>query len=280
MKKTLAILFLGLAILCNAQTHRFYYDVEFRKDSLSEDTFKELFVLDIDKEETKFYANRYLVADSLMNLPNIGELIVSGAVVLHPHLKERLKRKTGSDENINYHSPGLSTYYFVKTKDVQKWKILPEKKGIQGFTVQKAITDFGGRQWEAWFSVDIPFSEGPHKFRGLPGMILELYDTKKNYVFSFVGKKTLNERVDTSFFLETDFGFRKPIEVNEKKWKEIQMQYFEAPFKETGGKMYKVVNGEMQEIDMREKVRQHQERMRKENNPIELNKAVKYPTKK
>ena len=52
--------------------------------------------------------------------------------------------------------------------------------------VQKASCDFGGRRWEAWFTPEIPYSEGPYKFCGLPGLILNIADTDGHYVFELL----------------------------------------------------------------------------------------------
>lgn len=56
------------------------------------------------------------------------------------------------------------------------WQITEESKIIQNFNCTKAMVDFRGRTFVAWFATDIPVSFGPWKFHGLPGLILEVYD--------------------------------------------------------------------------------------------------------
>ena len=63
------------------------------------------------------------------------------------------------------------------------WEINTETKKIGSFDCQLAKTNFRGRQYMAWFCKDIPFSDGPWKFSGLPGLILEIYDSKMDYQF-------------------------------------------------------------------------------------------------
>ena len=82
-------------------------------------------------------------------------------------------------------------YYVFESRDEMKWKIEKETKNLENYKLQRATTNFGGREWIAWFSSDIPISEGPYKFRGLPGLILFLEDSKQNFVFSFKRNKNL-----------------------------------------------------------------------------------------
>ena len=43
------------------------------------------------------------------------------------------------------------------------------------------------KQYEAWFTENIEIQNGPYIFYGLPGLILEIYDTKKEYSFKLLG---------------------------------------------------------------------------------------------
>ena len=52
-----------------------------------------------------------------------------------------------------------------------------------------AKRQLGGRSYEVWFAPDIPISDGPWKFYGLPGLILEAYDIQHHYEFTFLGMR-------------------------------------------------------------------------------------------
>ena len=73
-----------------------------------------------------------------------------------------------------------STYLF----DGQKWQLSEGGKPVNGYSCRKAFVYFGGRQWEAWYTAEIPFQEGPYKFTGLPGLILEIYSLDGDYHFT------------------------------------------------------------------------------------------------
>ncbi len=74
------------------------------------------------------------------------------------------------------------------------WSIHNEKKIIQQYSCQRATGSFRGRNYEAWFAIDIPIHEGPYKFGGLPGIILEINDSQMHYHFKCITLKTLDTK--------------------------------------------------------------------------------------
>ncbi|MGN7986011.1 GLPGLI family protein [Pedobacter sp. 22226] len=73
------------------------------------------------------------------------------------------------------------------------WKILKDTMSFSGIPCQKAITRFKGRNWIAWFATEIPFQSGPWKLNGLPGLIVEAYDDKKEVKFEFAGLENVKD---------------------------------------------------------------------------------------
>ena len=56
-----------------------------------------------------------------------------------------------------------------------KWVLTRDSKNVLGFKTRKAIGQLKDNQvTEAWYSVDLPYSNGPSNFQGLPGLILEV----------------------------------------------------------------------------------------------------------
>ncbi|WP_299433839.1 GLPGLI family protein [uncultured Aquimarina sp.] len=70
-----------------------------------------------------------------------------------------------------------NVYYKVKDSILPKfdWQITGEQKEILGYTVQKASSTYKNRTIAAWFTNDFAISDGPWKFYGLPGLILEAH---------------------------------------------------------------------------------------------------------
>ena len=58
------------------------------------------------------------------------------------------------------------------------WELKDGEKEILGYLCKKATVSFRGRNYEAWYTRDLPIPDGPWKFNGLPGLILEIADDK------------------------------------------------------------------------------------------------------
>ncbi|WP_417431832.1 GLPGLI family protein [Halpernia sp.] len=67
------------------------------------------------------------------------------------------------------------------------WDLVAEQKTINSYKVSKAECELFGRKWIAWYTVEIPIQEGPYKFKGLPGLILQISDSKNEYNYNFSG---------------------------------------------------------------------------------------------
>lgn len=132
----------------------------------------------------------------------------------------------------------------------------------------------------AWFSQEIPFQEGPYKFRGLPGLIFEIYDTKDNFIIKLIGSKKINNTPDTSRVVESNFG-KKPVFITREKYIELMINDYNNPFSDltSSGENWELgINGKI--IKTREGLLEvkkfYQDEKRRHNNPIDLNMAIKY----
>ena len=72
----------------------------------------------------------------------------------------------------------------------QQWTLKDEQQTIHGYRCQKATCHWRGRDYEAWFTTEIPIQRGPWKFGGLPGLILKLNDTQKLYTWEAVSLRS------------------------------------------------------------------------------------------
>jgi GLPGLI family protein len=66
----------------------------------------------------------------------------------------------------------------------QDWQLTTIQDTIAGMRCYQATTCYGGRNYVAWYNPDIPISDGPYVFAGLPGLIVKISDEKKWYSFT------------------------------------------------------------------------------------------------
>jgi len=182
---------------------RFYYDYFFEFDTITlNDTREDLIILQVGQNISKSYSYPSFYYDSLRASPdgervmreNRRELAISvvetgkppkgfvrGSMVTRVYKNYPEGQMTITDR--------ISSNHYVYKDDLNShvWQITDSTKTILDYSVQMAVGDFRGRRWTAWFAPDIPISDGPWKFNGLPGLIMEAYDTEKHYRFIIVG---------------------------------------------------------------------------------------------
>lgn len=274
MNKFLLIIILSSFSL-KAQTHRFIYEYHFKTDSTFAEKRKVSMVLDINPDQVKFYNYDFVVTDSINKTRGQNSTIWDDTPAL--------TRKKNSTINTNYIM--IQNMFIVETDDKINWNLGDETKTMGGYKVQKATAKFGGRNWTAWFTKDINLNEGPYKFRGLPGMIFEIYDDKDNFRFSLVKSYKIPKTYDTKEILE-NFGGQKPVKISEEKLKKMMLDSYNDPlhtFKEEyknntdPSARFMVMGIEVKKPEQfKELSEMMQKSIKKNNNPIEIDKAIKY----
>ena len=131
------------------------------------------------------------------------------------------------DNNIYIEKKDLMGKYFIveESMDNPKWKMLNEQKQILDYMCMKASIETEEGVTVAWFTPQIPVSNGPDKWGGLPGMILELEanDGEVSYTASEI------EMTDEVSIQTPKDGKKVSAEeyekIREKKMKEMEEMY-------------------------------------------------------
>ena len=76
---------------------------------------------------------------------------------------------------------------YTEPFDEIEWTVGDSTKNILGYECIMAETYYHGRHWTAWFTPEIPLSDGPWKLCGLPGLILEATETSGQHSFTATG---------------------------------------------------------------------------------------------
>lgn len=154
----------------------------------------DLMRLDIGTKVSKFYSYTYVQAQEYFQ-----KAILTGSIDM-----KAIKGKVGTLKWTLYRNDPegfTSVYDFVYSDNYRikeptqtpQWRIVADSvKTILNYKCTMAVTDFKGRRWTAWYTEDIPISQGPWKLIGLPGLILSARDSEKQFVFEASGLEQIN----------------------------------------------------------------------------------------
>lgn len=294
--KNIILLFLCFTVSANAQINRFFYEYKFIPDSNNKtDVKNEMMYLDIDQKGSRYYSRDKYVSDSTNQAEMEKQILSSSGNI---NIKRNEKQGIVSFK-VTKTYPDFTTYLFrnissdkykIKEDYKPEWKILADKQKIGEYNAQKATTSFGGRDWIAWFSTDIPFQDGPYKFYGLPGLIVKIEDTTGSHIMTLVGNKTLPASTGEEKELELPKNMRvfgmggKELEVTKDQFRKAWKAYVNDPTKnmremmmgntDTSKVTFKVKTADGKEMSdpnqvFREMEKRTKESLAKNNNPIE-----------
>lgn len=185
------------------------YEVRFLGDSTNSQSVRtELAHLLINKSLSLFEfcqsaaldSATYLVQDEKEQKRLLSELN-QGLAIPYKILKKG-NRMTTYDLLFNdrLNTSGIGFYY---DEAIPEWSLTADTSNINGVLCQKAITELGNRTWTAWFTTEIPISDGPYKFAGLPGLVVQVQDEQAHWLFNLTDitnavnyAATLNRQLD------------------------------------------------------------------------------------
>ena len=96
--------------------------------------------------------------------------------------------KNYRDSTMHFDGFIMGRYYYEEPMHQMEWRLGDETKEILGHECRKATCRWRGRDWTAWYS-ELPYSDGPWIFGGLPGLIMELTDATGEHKIRAKGLK-------------------------------------------------------------------------------------------
>ncbi|MCQ9638958.1 GLPGLI family protein [Chryseobacterium sp. WG14] len=285
MKKLIALTILLVSIIANAQNQRFMYEYRYVTDSTAGGQPEtEIMLLDVVPKGSKFYSKDTFETDSLI-AATMEKQFKAGSEELNfsgIQYKGKIRysvEKMYPDYSVIFFNNLIADEYMVKDERKQQWNILSDKTKIGEFTVQKAVCDFIGRKWTAWFTTDLPIQDGPYKFHGLPGLIVKLEDATHTHSFELKGNTKLSAGYEWKSTKEKE-RFNPIIMVNEEKYRKAFKEYRADPMKSERQMMAQGVvikeidaSGKMttaSDSEKRDKEIKRRNDVQKENNILEL----------
>lgn len=214
LKVFLLCVFFGTGILYSQETKstiEVKYLVTFLSDSTNVNSGQqELTSLLIGNEVSLFKSLQKAKYDSLTDAEvtrSVAEAKGGRAIInIGKYPPAKFKPETyKSGLNVTVYDELMKTVYSFPLEKQIVWEILEETKMIGGYRCNSAKASFNGRNYVAWFAKDLPFNEGPYVFKGLPGLILEVYDSQRFYVFTLAAVNRVSKSIVTPSAIETTY---------------------------------------------------------------------------
>jgi GLPGLI family protein len=260
-KKFILFLFFAKALLFS-QNLSFVYEVTTNSDQDKQSIKKENYFLDIAEERSVFRSENDKYYDSLRAKTGRGLGTPLNFNQLYSR-KDKFKGETCKTVTV----PLILNTYDILIDEKLDWKLLNDSANISNLKCQKAIVNYGGRIWEAWFTKDIVIQDGPYIFYGLPGLIVQISDLSNDFKFNLV---SYENKKDTAFFPP-----KKGKTLNFSQFKLLEENFYSHPFAELESSGMKMVladeKGNKLSWDSRAMSQSMQKTLRESNNPIELN---------
>lgn len=176
------------------QLLRVQYEMTYLQDTIKPDAkpVHETMRLDAGNRCSRYYSYNAYLCDSINRTAS-----QSGAS--QESIIRQLQAVGGSSVNyqIYKHYPkgrvttldclSSTRFYCVEKEEKPQWTLHPDTTTILNYLCQKATCHFKGRDWTAWYTLEVPVAEGPWKLYGLPGLILRAEDSRRHYRFECSG---------------------------------------------------------------------------------------------
>ena len=202
MKKKVIVLLLGLAImnLCYSKNFmdkmmfRFVSDVQAKAFEKSTRLNSDEHWLDIGENGVSKYYSRWKndywhINDSLKAIGgdfNSIQRVVREKGIESSQFNYYIYKNYPSQrhQTVDYYSIELFQYQEPMGQD---WELAEGDTTILNHPCHKAVCNYHGRTWTAYYATDIPISDGPWKLCGLPGLILRAYDHDGAFIINCIG---------------------------------------------------------------------------------------------
>jgi GLPGLI family protein len=142
--------------------------------------------------KSSLYKNEKIIIDSAGQISTSTEVNEAGDTIKKTIISEvfnaKFKEKSLYKDFLKNKS--YNTQYYDETINIVdsisqwKWQLIDETETVIGYACKKAVTKHYGNEIIAWFTDEIPISDGPFVYCGLPGLILKV-ETKSNEIIAY-----------------------------------------------------------------------------------------------
>ncbi len=215
-----------------------YYHLS--SDPVLNESREEYDILLAGRKYAKYMNYEAFAFDSVLNYYDRDKITIEDYLLLSYQYPSRdysyiIKESSGRNE---IHDNVYINYFTYEDNNLAfGWALLNDTLTVCGHLCHMATCKFRGRDWTAWYAEDIPSNQGPWKFSGTPGMILQIEDSEREHVFRATSIRSGKSAIKLVHSLES--------KTNREWFNKALRDYMTDPTgtQQTSGVEVKVING-------------------------------------
>lgn len=209
---------------------RAQYELKMLEDTTRSDSKpnSETMMLEVGKKSSLFYGYTTYLRDSVL-MEDVKNNVSQELMAEHTsaygnaRITYRIYKNHPAGKVTTLDRIVTTNFRCEEKNDKPQWTLLPDTATILTYRCQKASCRFRGRNYTAWYTTEIPVSEGPWKLCGLPGLILKAEDSRGHYSFLCTGLQQFKESKPLLFNAK---GYES---ISRKDLDKIYERYFKDP---------------------------------------------------
>ena len=209
---------------------RAQYELKMLEDTTRSDSKpnSETMMLEVGKKSSLFYGYTTFLRDSVL-MEDVKNNVSQELMAEHTsaygnaRITYRIYKNHPAGKVTTLDRIVTTNFRCEEKNDKPQWTLLPDTATILTYRCQKASCRFRGRNYTAWYTTEIPVSEGPWKLCGLPGLILKAEDSRGHYSFLCTGLQQFKESKPLLFNAK---GYES---ISRKDLDKIYERYFKDP---------------------------------------------------
>lgn len=179
---------------------RAQYELTMVEDSTKTDTQPnvETMMLEIGQKSSVFYSYTSYLRDSVL-LEDVKNNASQDVMMEHSkaygngRITYRVYKNYPAGKVTTLDRLVTSNFRCEEKNEKPQWTLLSDTATLLTYPCRKATCRFRGRTYTAWYTPEIPVSEGPWKLCGLPGFIMKAEDSRAHYTFTCMGIELYKE---------------------------------------------------------------------------------------
>jgi len=156
----------------------------------------------------------------------------NGSVLnIRPTKNPKIFKDLSTKNNYSIERIFMTPFLVKDNMSIFSWTLKDEYKSILGYNCQKSVLNYRGRDYVAYFTIEIPYNNGPWKFSGLPGLILEIksIDGVFKIEANKIEIKNISSKITNPFIKKIDNAISWDEFTSKYKKKYFELQSFTTP---------------------------------------------------